>query len=46
MTLNHINLVIGFLAGLALGILLRTAGSDDDSNLHVLRKPLRRAAGQ
>jgi hypothetical protein len=44
MTLNNLNLLIGFLAGLALGILLRTAGSDDDdSNLHVLRKPVRKA---
>lgn len=43
MTINQLNLVIGFCVGLAIGIWLRTAGNGDDSNLHVLRKPVRRA---
>jgi hypothetical protein len=43
MTINQLNLIIGVLVGLAIGILLRTAGSDDDGNLHVLRKPVRKA---
>lgn len=42
MTLNHINFVIGFVAGIALAIWLRPKPTTDrDDNVHVLRKPLK-----
>jgi hypothetical protein len=45
MTLNHINLVIGFIAGLALGIFLHTSGQKPDRERQAMewRKPLAKA---
>lgn len=43
MTINQLNLVIGVLVGLALGILLRAGTPDRDENLHVMRRPIQKA---
>lgn len=44
MTINQLNLVIGVLVGLALGILLRAGTpTDREDNVHVMRRPIQKA---
>ncbi len=44
MTLNSINLLLGFIAGLLIGILLRGGTpTDREDNVHVMRRPIGRA---